>query len=148
VAILLPAIFIMLGADRLFLAVADRRQLIARQSQGREVFFGLFGARIAQRQVIFVRSALVGKSLHRQLEVRILLDNICQRLSIGLQSRFGVGTQRVLVVVEICVLNAVQQILNPGSRSGIRRTRRRTRRNLCLSRWSGRFRWRVRRSRR
>ena len=119
-AILLPALFVVLGADRFILAEADGRQLVARQAQAGQILLGLFGARIAQREIVLFRSALVAVSLHRQLEVRILLDDVGQRLRVRLQSGFGVRTQRVLVVIEIGILDAVQQILDTGARGGVR----------------------------
>ena len=74
----------MLSADRLILAVADDSELVARKPQVRQILFSLFGARIAERQVIFVRPTLVRKPLDGELEVRVLFDNVGQRLSVRL----------------------------------------------------------------
>ena len=62
-AIFLPAIFVVLGAHRLVLAVADGGQLIAGQPQVRQILFGLLGPRVAQRHVVFIRSAFVAIAL-------------------------------------------------------------------------------------
>src|SRR5579864_734468 len=97
----------MIVANRAVLAVADELELFARQSQRCQILLGLLGASIAQRKVVFLRSTLVAVTFHGQFEIGILLDDVRERLRVLLQSDFGIGTKRVLVVIEISILDAV-----------------------------------------
>ena len=52
-AILLPASFVVLGADRIFFAEADGVELAARDAGVHEIVLGGFGARITESDVVF-----------------------------------------------------------------------------------------------
>jgi len=91
----------MLGADGIFLAEADRIELIARDACVHEIVLGGLRARIAQRDVVFGRTALVAVSLDLQFVTRILRKDGCQFFGIGGQSADRVVAQSVCVVVEV-----------------------------------------------
>src|SRR3977135_1523275 len=95
-AILLPAILIMIVANRVLLAVADGSQLVPRKSHGRQVLLGLLSTCIAQRHIVFLGTALVAVPLHGQLEVGKLTNDFRQSLGIRPESGLGVRAQSVL----------------------------------------------------
>src|ERR1700758_5198402 len=107
-AILLPASFVAFGAERFFLAVADRLDAAgadAERGQG-----ALDGARtlIAQRQVVLGGTALVAVSFNREVHVRMLREELRVGLDRGLLVAANVG----LVVVKVDVLHVlVEQVL-------------------------------------
>jgi len=134
-SILLPASLVMLRADLLLFPVANRFQLRSRQPQIFQKLFSLSRPSIAQRQVVFVRTAFVAETLDGELISRIIFQDFTQRFCVCLQSGFSIGPYRVLVVVEIDVLNTVKQALNGCLRSRIRRGIRRFGRNINRA-WS------------
>ena len=64
-AVLLPASFIVVRAYRPFFTVADSAQLVCRQAEPGQIFFGLLGTRITERQVVFFRSPFIAIALDR-----------------------------------------------------------------------------------
>src|SRR5438552_6706812 len=58
-------------------------------------------------------------TLNGQLEIRILPNDVMKPLSVALQSRLSVGSQRMLVVIEIGILDTVEQILYAGAGGGV-----------------------------
>ena len=75
-AILLPAGFVRFGAERFFLAVADRLDAIAAHAALNEGILYRVGAIRAQRQVVFSGAALVAVSLNRDVDVGMLLQEL------------------------------------------------------------------------
>ena len=65
---------------------------------------------IAERQIVFVRSAFITIPFDAQLVAGILLQNFTQCRCVRLQRGVRVGTNYVFVVIEIDVLNLGQQI--------------------------------------
>ena len=98
----------MLGADRIFLAEADCIQLIGGHAHRHQIVLGGFGAGIAKRDVVFGRAALVAITLDLQLVVGILLQMVASSFESAFKSADRVRAQRVLVVIEIGVLNAAR----------------------------------------
>ncbi len=129
-SILLPAILIMLRTNLFLFPVTHRPQLRRRQPQVLQKFFRLPRPRIAQRQVIFIRTAFIAETLHCELISRIILQNFPQRFGVCLQSGFRIWPDSVLIVVEIDVLNTVKQALNGCLGGRIRRGIRRFGRNI------------------
>ena len=131
--VLLPARLVVLGALRAFLAVADHLELFGGDAKRADILLRRFRAGIAERHVVLHGSAFVAVSLDGQLVIRVLPQDIAERLSVGQQGLFGIGTQAVLVVIEVRVLDARQQPVDAGARRrvGIARLhrlgRRRTR---------------------
>src|ERR1017187_1745441 len=112
-SVFLPAGFVVLLPRRLFLAVTDRGQLIARNSHLHQVILSRLRPLLSQRHVVFRRPAFVAVAFHRQLVVRVILQNVAQFGRIRLQRLDRIGTQRVLVVVEIGVFDSRQQRIDP-----------------------------------
>src|SRR5580700_3147332 len=77
--VLLPAIFARFGALRTLLTVADGLQTIRRDAQLHQEVLGRGCAAVAQRQVIFGRSAFVAVPFHHHREIRILLEDLFQQ---------------------------------------------------------------------
>src|SRR5271170_683121 len=122
-AILLPATFSRLGAERFLLAVADRLDAIATNSSLNERILHRVRAVGAQGEVIFGRAAFVAMSLDRDADVGMLL----QEWSITLQRALVGRAYVVLVVVEENILHILcEQLLFRGG--GSRRWR-------CCWRW-------------
>lgn len=109
----------MLGADGIFLPEAHGIELISRYAGVHQIILRGFGARIAQRNVIFRGATFVAISFDLQLVAGILLQNLGQFFRIRGKSGDSVGPQRVLIVVEIGVLNAADQLVNSGARGGV-----------------------------
>src|SRR5690349_19181413 len=70
-AVLLPARFIVLGAERMFLAPAHCFDAVARDSERDHVILHGIRAPLAQAKVVFRRAALVAMALHRHVDLRI-----------------------------------------------------------------------------
>ena len=101
--VLLPALLIRFGAERLFLAVADGLDVVGgNASLDQRVTDGIRAA-VAQSQVVLGRSALVAVSLYREGDVGMLL----QERDIALQRRLLVGIDIALVIVEVDVLHGL-----------------------------------------
>src|SRR5258708_39217624 len=71
-AVLLPATFVRLGAERFLFAVADGLDTIAANSSLNERVLHRVRAAGAEGQVIFGRAALVAVSLDRDMNVGVL----------------------------------------------------------------------------
>jgi len=113
-AVLLPATFVRLGAERFLLAVADGLDAIAANSSLDKRVLDRVRAASAQGQVIFGRAALVAVSLDRDVDVGMLL----QELGIALQRALLVRAYIVFVVIEVNVLYVSrEQFLFRGVRS-------------------------------
>src|SRR5512146_1639867 len=107
-AILLPAPFAVIRAERLFFAVADRADAIRRNARLHQCRLRCVRAIVAQRQVVFRRSTLVAVSLNRELDVRVRL----QEIRVSLDRRLVARTEIVLVVVEENVLHVLRERLS------------------------------------
>src|SRR5579864_1953647 len=100
-AVLLPAAFVGLGAERFFLTVADGLDAAGTDSGGDQGTLHRIGAAIAQSQVVLGRSALVAVALNREVDIGMLP----QELGITLNGRLLIGTNRIRVIVEVDVLH-------------------------------------------
>ena len=109
-AILLPAGFGRLGAERLFFAVAVGFDAAGINSGLDQRILHRVGATGAESQIVFGRPAFVAVALHGDVDGGMLL----QELGVGLQSRLFAGTDIGLVVVEVNVLNILGKELLLG----------------------------------
>src|SRR4029077_4348349 len=75
-AVLLPAGFVVVGAEGLFLAEADGAHAIGRDAQGDEILLHRAGAAIAEREVVFRRAALVAMAFNGYANLRIIAQEI------------------------------------------------------------------------
>src|ERR1700694_2748313 len=99
--ILLPAAFVALRAERLFLAETDRSQAVGGDAQGNEILFNGAGPAIAQRQVVFRGAALVAMPFDGHPKLRIVAKEVR-----GLGERFaGVGADIGFIEIEVGVPN-------------------------------------------
>src|SRR5260370_38671466 len=71
-AILLPARFVVLVAEGLFLAEADGADAIGGDAQGNEILLDGAGAAIAERGVVFGGPALVARAFNGHPELRVV----------------------------------------------------------------------------
>ena len=119
-AVLLPASFIALAAEGLFLAVADRLDAAGIDARCRQCILDSAGTLVAQSQVVIRRSAFVAMPFNREVHARMLIEE----LGIGLNRGLLVATNIGLVVIEVDVLNILsEQILIRDGRSRWRRWR-------------------------
>jgi hypothetical protein len=120
--ILLPASFVALCAEGLFLAVADRLDPAGAHSSSGQRALDCACALVAERQVVLGGSALVAMSFNRKTHILVLAEE----LSICLDGRLLVTTNIGLIVVEVDVLDILaEQILIRNIRGGLRWRRRR-----------------------
>src|SRR5579872_7141113 len=113
-AILLPASLIALCAERFLLAVADRLNPARIDSQGSQRVLHRAGTLVAQCQVVIGRSAFVAVSLDREVDIRVLT----QELRIRLKRRLLIRTNVGLVIIEIHILDVLrEQVLIRDCRS-------------------------------
>src|SRR5216683_1314771 len=119
--VLLPAAFLALRAERLFLAVADGAQPVCGNSERDDVLLHGAGAAIAEAQIVFRGAALVTVSFDGRLDLRVVLQEIR-----GFRERLaGIGTNVRFVVIEICIAHFLQEELIEGGLRGRHRRRRR-----------------------
>jgi hypothetical protein len=83
-AVLLPAVFVMFCTHRLFFPVAHRVELFGGEAESVKELSSSFGTTISQRQVVFVRSALVTETFDSELIPGILLQNFTQSRGVSL----------------------------------------------------------------
>src|ERR1035437_2996316 len=79
-AVLLPARLVAFRAERFFLAVADRAYAVGRNPELRQSLLGFVGTIVAQRQVVFGRTAFVAVALDGELHALVLLQKTRIRL--------------------------------------------------------------------
>src|SRR6266576_6769486 len=104
-AILLPAAFVRLGAERLLLAVADRLDSAGAQAGlHQSVLYGV-GTAVAQSQVVFRGAALVAVSFKRELDVGML----AKELRVALNGGLLVGTNTIRVVIKVDVAHVLRE---------------------------------------
>src|SRR6266851_1345506 len=104
-AVLLPAGFVVLVAEGLFLAETDRGQPVGGNAQRNEVLLHGAGAAIAERQVVFRGAALVAVAFNGHAKLRI----VAQKLG-GLGERLAsVGANVGLVEVEIGIAHFISE---------------------------------------
>src|SRR6202162_1163827 len=99
-AVLLPATFVGFGAEWFLFAVADGLDTVAADSSLDERVLHRVRATGTQGQVIFGRATLVAVSLDRDVNVGVLLQELC----VPLQRALLVRAHIVLVVIEVNVL--------------------------------------------
>src|SRR6267378_168745 len=78
-AILLPARFVVLVAEGLFLAEADGADAIGGDAQGNEILLDGAGAAIAEREVVFGGAALVAVAFDGHAKLRIVAKELSGR---------------------------------------------------------------------
>src|SRR5882762_45867 len=111
-AVLLPAALVGLGAERLFLTVADRLDTAdAESGLHQSVLYGV-GPAVAQREVVLGGAAFVAMSLDRELDVRMLAEE----LRIALDGRLLIRPNGIRVVVEVHVSDALSKQFLLGCR--------------------------------
>src|ERR1700693_6323511 len=98
-AVLLPATFVGFGAERFLFAVADGLDTVAAHSSLDERVLYRVRATGTQGQVVFGRAALVAVSLDCDVNVGVLLQELC----VPLQRALLVRAHIVLVVIEVNV---------------------------------------------
>jgi len=104
--ILLPAGFVVLHAEGLLLAEADRAEAVGRNAQRNEILLDGVGAAVAEAEVVFGGTTLVAMAFDGDFYRGILLQVIS-----GLRERrASVGTNVGLVVVEIGVAHFLAKI--------------------------------------
>jgi len=123
-AILRPARLSLIFAKLLLFAEADGRKLCTRNTYRNQIILGRRGARLTQRHVVFGRSPLIAVALDLQLVFRILAHNRRQFLRVRVQGLHRILAQSVRVVIEVCILNMRQQLVNARPRLRVRITRR------------------------
>ena len=100
-AILLPALFGGSGAERAFLAVADRFHPVGRNSQRNQELFCRRGAPVPQSQIVLRGTAFVAMAFDDDLQLRIG----AQELSGLREGVASVSADIRLVIVEVSVLH-------------------------------------------
>src|SRR5260370_41498273 len=83
-AILLPARFVVLVAEGLFLAEADGADAIGGDAQGNEILLDGAGAAIAEREVVFGGPGLVAMAFNGHANLRVVAQEVG-----GFGARFG-----------------------------------------------------------
>lgn len=116
-AVLLPAGFIVVIANRFVLAEALHRELIGWNSDFHQVVLRGFGALVPESQVVRFGAALVTVALDRQSIVGILNDDVTKFGGIRLQGLNCIRTKGVLIVVEVGILDLGKQSLDAGTYS-------------------------------
>src|SRR5258708_27457924 len=120
-AILLPAGFVVLGAEGLFLAEADGADAIGGDAQGDKILLHCTGATIAEREVVFGGTALVAMTLDSCANLRVIAQEVS-----GLGERFASVRANVgFVEVEIGVADFPQEDLIKVRLGGFLHRRRR-----------------------
>src|SRR5581483_331666 len=119
--VLLPTLFVGLGAERLLFAVADGLDAVGADAGLHQGLLDGVGAVIAQCQVVLGRAAFVAVPLDGELDVGVLREE----LSVPLQRGLLVGTNVVLVIVKENVFDVLsKELLFRGRRLRRRRRRR------------------------
>ena len=113
-AILLPAGLGVLAANGAFLTEAHDFELGVGKAESFKELAGVFGARVAEGQIVFVGAALIAEAFDGQFVVWILGEDFAQGFGVGLERGFGIGANGLLVVVEVGVLDAIEEILDLG----------------------------------
>ena len=123
-AVLLPAVFRLLGAEGALLAVGDGADPGRVDAERDQVLAGRVCAPVAEREVVLGRAAVVAVAFDQELRARVRL----QPVGVGGESRAGVVAQVGLVVVEERVLQ-VSLLVQGGEVRGelVRLDRRRLR---------------------
>src|SRR5689334_222446 len=102
-AVLLPALFIGLSAERLFLSEAGGRQTVCGHSGRDECLLGRLSAAIAERHVVFGGSPLIAVALDEYPPVRMLVQELC----VSLESRVILRPDLIAVIVKIGILDVL-----------------------------------------
>src|SRR5579863_4322516 len=124
VTVLLVALLVLIRADRLQLTIRDGRDVVARNARISEELLGRVGALLTQTQVVLFTATLVAVAFERELDVRVLLEEV----RISLQRLLRVRTDVRLIEVEVRRLHGLaEQILLARTRRRWRRWRRRRR---------------------
>src|SRR5215469_13097739 len=103
--VLLPACFVVVFAYGLIFSVAHDVELGIGDADLHQIGLGGLGAGIAEREVVLFGAALIGVAFDGEVVIGILNNDVAQFGGIGLQRFHGVGTQFVLVVIEIRVFD-------------------------------------------
>ena len=145
-AVLLPAGLVLVGADRLFLALADDRDPVGRHAEADQIVLHRVGAARAEREVVLRAAARVAVAFDGDLRARPALHPV----GVALQHRPRVVADRRLVEIEEHVaerllrVQLLERLLREDLLLGQRRRRPRRRRRRWR-RWRRRWwRWRGR----
>jgi len=103
--VLLPAGFVALHTEGLFLAVADGADAVGSDAQRHHVLFNGGGAAIAEREIVFGGSSFVAMAFDDDFDLRIAAEKV----SALAQSSAGIGTDVRFVEIEISVLHFAQE---------------------------------------
>jgi hypothetical protein len=98
--ILLPAILVVVGANRPILTIRDGADGVGADSQIAQESLGSGGASVTQTEVILFAPTLVAVALDGELDIRVCL----QEVGIGCQGLARVRTDVGLVEIEVGVL--------------------------------------------
>src|ERR1700690_4445230 len=101
--VLLPALLVRFGAERLFLAVADGLYVVGGNPSLNQRVTNRVRTAVAQGQVVFRRSPFVAVSFHRKADVGMLLQELDVALHRGLLVRADIA----LVIFEVDVLHGL-----------------------------------------
>src|SRR2546423_9087619 len=121
--ILLPTLLVRLGAERLLLAKAGGGEAIGGDSGRNQGLLGSLGTTVAQRHVVFGRSALVAVPFNQHSPIWMLIEELC----VGLKCRSVLRSDLIAVIVEVGVLDVLIEQLLIGERRLLRRSHHRGR---------------------
>src|SRR5271165_3401747 len=117
-AVLLPASFVALCAERFFLTVADGFNPAGADATRGQRVSDRIGPLVAQSQVVVSRAAFVAVSFNREVDVGMLIEE----RYVGLQRTLLVSAKVGLVVIKVHILDVLaEQVLVRHRRSGRRR---------------------------
>ena len=106
-AVLLPAGFVALHAERLFFAIADGADAVGADAQRNHVLLDCRGATIAQRKVVFGGTALIAVTFDDDFDLRV----IAQKIGGFAESAARVGANVRFIQIEIGVLHVLEEHL-------------------------------------
>src|SRR5690242_4645745 len=121
-AILLPARFVMIGAEGTFLAPTGGLNPIGTDTERNQEVLRSIGPALTEAEVVFGRTAFVAMSLERDLYLRIRT----QEFGVFCKNRACIVPQVGFIRIEVSVLNALREKF-----AHVRGCRRRR----CGSRW-------------
>src|ERR1035438_1365250 len=136
--VLLPAGFVLLGALRPFLAVADGLQPVGGNAEPLEELFGGAGAAVAQPEVVLGGAAFVAMTLDDDGRIGEIAQDTLQRGAIPGENVAGVTADIGLIVVEVSVQDFRRDALRKADLSRLLHWRRGRRRRRHVDRGGSR----------
>src|SRR5207245_10223252 len=116
-AVLRPAVFRMLAADRFLLAQAYRLDLVLLGAEDRQRPLDAVGAALPETDVVLAAAALVGIALDQHLRARVLAQVLRMRLDQG--AELVLDVELVEVVVDRAPGQDVVRVLERTPRRGL-----------------------------